>query len=237
MALAFIPTYYGPNVGIPRCRDRQLAWHVYVGECTDNVPGARNRPAPHAIPPGRTAAHYRQLPCIMPAGLPGSLHPNGYTICGSCVEHTESHQWFKLARARITNLPPVNVTSPNNNRAQVGETRHWRGFKTRMCRTCEIREQYLVLARQNGLAIVTVPPVANQVTMENYPVNTCTCLWYFSHGNLCVRDQKRIWNRIRRNPTELCQRRDDNREWLRTSAAHPVTGALWTANQVSFSDL
>jgi hypothetical protein len=184
--------------------------HDYEGECTSTVP-----PLNCPIPP---SPYYDQSDCAQRS----ALHAPGYTVCANCVEATEDEHWFKLAKAKICNPPPDN--KPSGRR----ETKRWRGFWTHMCRTCEQSEQYLIRFREGyGGVLVVHPSPARQALMQNYPRNTCTCLWRLRNARRCKPHYRQHWANLK---AILEPKRNENAEWLRTLARHPTTGQSWTAN-------
>ena len=217
--MVYVGAWYGPGVvprAIPRCNDYTTN-HAYNGQCTSIHPPV-NRPLP-------VTPYYDQLNCAQ--NLPE--HPPGFTVCGNCQEATQDLRWYKLAKAKIVKPPP------NNKPWGRRETKRWRGFLTRMCRTCELREQYLIRDREGhpGHAPATHPPAIQQAQMRDYPRVTCTCLWMLQSPRRCRQHYRLHWTALK---PQLEQDRNTNAEWLRTTTLHPGTGMLWTANQAREDD-
>lgn len=214
--------WHGPAAAtqpINPCNDRP---HTnYIGECTRRAAVGTNH-YPDLRP------YWRQNLCQL--ALP--LHPPGHTVCGQCHDSVDHQHWNKLALARIQKRPQRNsFMGAGGDR----EEKAWRGFRTRMCGICEMREQYLIRARLLaiagvGTATTRVPPMALRQRMENYPRNTCTCLWELEQGQrLCIRHRKSLWDTFSQAAGQRVDVRNQNREWLRTSATNPLNGVLCTA--------
>ena len=218
----FNPVWHGPGpLNPPNCNNRGTYNYAPLVRCSSNVPGMVNRPFP--LPVGRAPGFYNPHLCA------SNAHPAPYSVCGQCVLYTEDKQYYKQAVTRMT-VPPPNPP--------VNETSKWRGFWTRMCRQCELREQYLIHWRLGSNGVIPPPLPANVNLMAGYPRNTCTCQRSLARFRLCTDHRKPHWDAIRNaNAATLgsIKHRTDVRDWLKMTARDAV-GVLCTASPARIQD-
>ncbi|KAK4550687.1 hypothetical protein LTR36_000266 [Oleoguttula mirabilis] len=230
----YVPPPALPGTALPRplsdCDDRALQGtriggakpdghetYQYPNQCSS---AANSPPFPFGPPGAPGLVYYMQTNC---PGLPGAAHAVPHTSCGYCRNSTNATPWITQAAARMLDPPPSK------------ETKTWRGFWTRLCSDCQVAEQLLIDARTRLGAVPAFPPTAaQQALMENYPLNTCTCLPKIRRHFLCVTHAEQQWVQMKSQPaagvapapSQLVAIRNRNMAWLRTIKNDPTNGNL-----------
>lgn len=190
---------------IPNCDDRvnnpdpppaAPGMPQIITPCQDNTIGA-------AIMPGlRFGA---QTPCPMQGANP-VYHAAGHTVCGRCTMIAHQQAFRTQAHVDLVSWsppvpPPGGAILPLPPPPGPGRPR-WRGLLTRLCHTCERREQELCRARQG--AVAPPPPIGLPLNitlrLQNYPLDTCTCRADLDNTQpgerLCNWHRRRLWGRV-----------------------------------------
>ncbi|KAK4550691.1 hypothetical protein LTR36_000270 [Oleoguttula mirabilis] len=94
------------------------------------------------------------------------IHQAAWLVCRDCERNRRAQPFYKQFLAYLKKLPPQD------------ETKKWRGYWTRLCTECQIREQVLLNERRGrlgpgGIALIGTPPPDNAAQMARYPRNNC----------------------------------------------------------------
>ncbi|KAK5122722.1 hypothetical protein LTR85_003637 [Meristemomyces frigidus] len=144
-----------------------------------------------------------------------------WSVCRTCVGNIKIQPFYKQFLGYLRKLPPHK------------ETKKWRGYWTRLCSECQIREQFLINERRGvlgpaGIALIGTPPPDNAAQMVRYPWNTCICPDQLKDNeHLCMWHRRQEVEALR---TNLNVDRDRNKEWLMSIGLDPMTGELCTAS-------
>lgn len=189
--------------------------------CDDRATHRRN---PHVDYPGACNMARRRncedLPNVHRIDAGGvAVHSDAWSVCRPCKANIMIQPWALHTinfRKRWNWLPPL------------PETAYWRGFWTRMCQECQIREYFLLqerLAAGGGPGPAVIghpePPDAMGMGSEDpltpvgiYPYNTCTCVFKFELGDtetICIHHLHAAWE----ERWESWANRNANRLWLK----------------------